>query len=354
MEATHRLDETKLAQAMTLLTAEHDTNTPSRARKILLGLFIVAVPAFVVLVVSVFLSMLTSASTEQSNVSWVTMALFGMAYLLALAIPVLALLNLSFAWKLLREWRMAKKLGLRGMIQAQWGTLNPWKRFASILQLVPTVAIAFFAMVMCGGGRVVGLFLDPPDNSPSTRWALGAMTIVSLGVLLLLPAIVYIVTRLRQKLQLIDGLRESIASYRDTAAKSGAHFVEIPSQEYEMISKVFERAQIERSRAKYIREDDKAEDSHGFGLRKTKPVRQWLEAMDAQLNLRVQEQIEALTMDPKPKKASWDEKSGHYLLRLDDASAAIEYSVDDAHRIIDVLDVQNPSGAEAVHTDTKE
>ena len=181
MEATHRLDETKLAQAMTLLTAEHDTNTPSRARKTLLGLFIVAVPAFVVLVVSVFLSMRPlHRPTRATLVGF--MALFGMAYLLALAIPVLALLRLVICLGSYCESGDGEEAGLAGNDPGPMGHPQPVETICrAYCMLVPTVAIAFFAMVMCGGGSIV-----PRPRLTTARvlvGALGAMTIVSLGVL---------------------------------------------------------------------------------------------------------------------------------------------------------------------------
>jgi hypothetical protein len=349
MEATHTLDEAELSQALALLTAEHQANTPSRMQRIAFALLRAAAPAFLVLLVAV-LTMKLPTRAVTGNLNWwqiVVFALFGIDFV---AIPVLWALNFRFARRLLRERKMVKRSGFADLIDSQWKAVRSRKRFVNILQATIGIAAALLFLLLVVGFLYLSIFEKGQDKFPLTILFVGVMACY--GMLLLTPLSVYLVGRLKQKLELINDLRLSLLTYQQQATKSTSHSTDIPLRDYDLLAQV-ERAQIDRSRAESIRGSEAAGIPGSFLLRKSASAREALVAMDIQSNLHLQEHIEDLALDPKPKNAARDEKTGNFLLKLDDVPATIEYSVDDDHHMIEVLAIQNPHANEASHTDTK-
>lgn len=305
--------------------------------------------AFLVLLVA-FIVLILPSLDDRKDLNWWQNVLFASFAIDLVAIPVLCALNFRFAWRLLRERRMVKRSGLSDLIDSQWKTAGKRRGFVNTLQAIIGVAAALLYLWMLF--YLGQLLLSGGANNRFARWELLATLIVYYGILLLTPLFVYLVGRLKQKLELIDGLRHSLLTYQEQATKNASPGIDIPLQSYDLIAQV-ERAQIERSRAECLRADDTAGIAGSFLLRKSGPVRETLGAMDIRSNLHLQEHIEELKLDPKPKNSSRDEKTGHFLLRLDDVPATIEYSVDDDHRMIEVLAIQNPDADKAPHTDTK-
>lgn len=349
MEVARRLDDRELNDALKILKTEHDANVPSRKQRISFMLLKITAFAFPVLfLVTVIVVRPQMQAGEEQN--WWQATLTAATAIDIIAIPVLCLLNMGFAWRLFRERRMMRKSGFADLINEQWKSVKKRRSFLDSVQLaLGVIAALLFGLLLIS---VPILLSTEREGERMLRWESLAAMIVGSAVVLLTPIFVYLTGRLRQKLELIDGLRRSLLTYQNKKSGNSSNGADIPIHEYNVIAQV-ERAQIDRSRAESIRGGARIERADSFVLRKSGSVRDSLQAMDMESNLHVQEHIEELTVHPKPENSLWDSASGHYFLTLDDVPARVEYSVDERRHIIDIVAVESTRTNTISHTDRK-
>ncbi len=323
------IDETQFAAAMQVLQREQQALLPSPVQVLGFRLFNVAVGLLVTLLA---LSALSEAGrAPRFVVGWVE-SVFDPAYgILAVAVVLLLLANAPLMWRLAKQERLRRRLGVERALRAAF-----WRRERSfrewvlpVLTLGSLVFVAwmFVSKVVIGGDLLLGL---------TTLIAVAAL--VSAGLMRWGRARLAVVQRLQRDLGLEEmgagGAKGGLVSgdpgspSTPSAGAGEPEPREISSAARSAIAEL-ERYQIMKERLRSLREAPEGGRIEGYTVQQSREVLEAKETLDPSIRSRVESQIFQLMEDPAPAGAVEDETSGLSRLAIRGTGLEIAYEVEE-------------------------
>lgn len=343
VRSTYTLDATRFDQALAILQREQQANTPSRQQEIVFMLLNIAVYGFGIvlgiIVAVALLSLLALIFSEEwaTIFFWIVIILLFVLYIpliaAAVGIAILFFLNLPLIRKLWRQNRLVHRLGLSEALKAPWQAVRKKKRLRNILTLI----VGGLGLLLMVGGLIFGV-----QFAKGVDWSAGEDVLFFVSALLLLITVgaaliaTHFMRRGKEQLEVVARLQSSLAGYKEAAEQAEGTPIDIPAEEYEQIAQI-ERAQISRHRAQSIQAGFEEPGAATYLVQKSRTVRSAQAQLDPMTRLRVQNQIDALTTEPRPSGATEDPKTKTWRLRVPETSVEIDYSVDDATQRIKIF-----------------
>jgi len=253
---------------------------------------------------------------------------FLLLFISAAAIPILFSLSLFYVRRLLHGWKLARKLGLWEAVDAPWKT----ERRQNRLRNVSDAGIVILGVIMIGSSFLIGV-IGP----------FFFIFFLAIGTAIL---VTILVRRIKERLGLIARLYSSLEGYEDGVKQGKDSHIHIPAEAYEKIAQI-ERAQIARDRVQSIQGDLSKAGASRYVLQKTRAAQQALARFDAITRVRVEDQIDALIMEPHTfgvrVGVTTDPKVAAFDLRVPGTSVVIRCTVDDQAHRIQILSVESAS-----------
>lgn len=334
--STYQLDAAQFDQALAILRKEQQANMPSRWQKISFTLLNVAVYGFaIVLLAHTVLELLPFRGLLEEVIHL-------LAYpwaILVLLSPILFVFNLPLGLKLWRQGKLVRRLGLSQALNAPWRAERRKGRFRNVLTLI----VGYLGGLFILGGVIVGVFLpavfpmDWSDPEDVLVFLLVSSVPIMVGVVFI---VTHFIRRGKERLDVVARLQSSLAGYKADAEGLEDIRIELAATHYKQIAQI-ERAQILRDRAESIRVyGSKGSDVSGYGVQKSRTVREALAQLDPTARLRVEDQIDQLAMEPRPPGVTEDANTGNLRLRVTETPVEIFFTIDEDKRRIKMFSLQ--------------
>lgn len=345
--STHKLDAHQLDQALAILEKEQQANVPSRWQKIAfiilksasygLGLVAVAILAFDVADRTSFIK-LGSSYLDRNRMLFSLAIFFSALYILVLLIPFVA--NVPLLFKLRRQHKLVKRLGLWEVLNTPWQVESREKRSRTTRPVIIGsigLLIIFIEMIIAG---LPVLF--------ATNQAEIFFTIILILLIPLSGALraTYFIIRGLARMEAVTQLQASLSTYKEKAEQDKDGAIDVPSGVYQRIAQI-EKAQITRDRAESILAYQQESDEATYIVQKSRAVREAQAQLDPMMRLRVQDRVDALAEVPRPAGAVEDPQTQTWRLRVPDTPIEIEFAVDNERKRVRILSLQTVTGEAA-------
>ena len=263
---------------------------------------------------------------------------FAFVILVGITIIISFCLNVPYFIRLARHLLLARRLGLSEALLAPWRAAwgKNWWRHAMVLFIVVVslyVPFTYFVMKI----RIL-------DYAPLTGWLAWARLLVSLlltGILIVAILSTPLMRSARACLDCVNQLYSSLKRQEQSAAHQDTGLIHVPAETYETIAKI-ERAQISRERMdSIVKSALKAQDR--YTVQKSSEAREQERSLDVSTQLRVENQIDNLTLDPFPEGMSEYLDTGELHLPVPDTPVVIAYSVETTARNVQIISIEHQS-----------
>jgi hypothetical protein len=148
--------------------------------------------------------------------------------------------------------------------------------------------------------------------------------------------------RNKVRLELISNLHTSLEDQFTQQEEGQESGISISAEDYQKIAQI-ERSQISRGRIESIIADLEGTDVNPFVIQKSRAAQNAQGLLDTKTRLQVQEQIDALMMEPHPPGVDEDSQTGILKMNVPQTSVIIGYTVDDTTRRVRILSVEDVS-----------
>ena len=266
---------------------------------------------------------------------------FAFVSLVGITIIISFCLNVPYFIMLARHLLLARRLGLSEALLAPWRAAwrKKWWRHVMVLFIVvvslyvPLTFLAFYLMRM-----------QALDYAPLTGWLAWSRLLASLsltGIVIVAILSTPLIRSARARLDCVCQLYASLKEQEQSAAHQDTGFIHVPADTYEAIAKI-ERAQISRERMdSIVKSATKAQDR--FTVQKSSEAREQGRSFDVSTQLRVENQIDNLTLDPFPEGMSEYLDTGLLHLPVPDTTVVIAYAVDTVARNVQIISIEHQS-----------
>lgn len=248
---------------------------------------------------------------------------FGTAIIAVIA--VLLTFNFRLILKFFRLNKLIHTLGLADIFEAPWRAARDKKWLRNFLTFI------LGPLIIIGSAPLAVAYAFPAEED---------LFMVSGFVAGIAFMAMHLLRRIKEKIDVVARLQDTFERYRDQAAEEETKHVEIPEAVYDQFARV-ERAQILRERARSIQASYEESSNETYMVQKSRAVRASKADFDAAINLSIQNQIDALTTNPRPEGVTEDADSGILRVPVPKTPVALRFKVDDKLRRIEILSLEH-------------
>lgn len=329
------LDSLQHKLALTILRRELDYNSPppwqKRVFKILMGLlYLLGLSAGFVLALwalGASLGMDKLAGFEYTFLV-INGVLFVVLFVLFAATFILSIVAIPYLYKVLRQYKLAKNLGVTQTLIGTWRTAT--SRRKRIQDMVFLILPLLFLLP-------IAVFLA----TDSYWWFVPVPVIIGVSIIIL-----FIARRSEQRLALVFELQSSLAMSEATDADVDDQQIPISPDAYQMVAEI-ERDQITRDRMQTILANNMGDEVSPYGVWISQAARSTLSGLPGSTRLRVQDALDELSLDPDGAGTTETADQDLTYLDVEDTPVKIVFSVDDGVRRIKVVGIDIEDEAEA-------
>jgi hypothetical protein len=330
--------------ALSVLDREQQAMQLSRAQRLSYKLYTIFSWGFVLCLVGTIIDVVIELRTGRPNPSTAFVAFAAAVAFCLLVATLLLVLNIPLIVKIVRHKRLFHRLGLSDSLDVLWKERQKTRRWMAIFE---KVALGAGAFILIGGIALIaysvvggwGRWLGGRELSASIK---GALLYVFIGFVFIM---FYVVQNGKAWLDMMASrwkdvvrLKESMGALEKGAQHAGSGRIPVPVDVIEQFSRI-ETEQIARSRATAIGESSTAP-KLSFSILSSDEVLKAKTGLDPDDRLKVEEAIDDLALQPRPRGVEKDVETDTLRHRVPGTDWEIVYVVDDAGRQLKLLSLR--------------
>ncbi len=332
----YELSRAEFARALACLDRERESMQPSRAQRLSYRLYITFVCGLAICLMGAVVSLLFwSKEKVEPPLAFLLLAI-GFVLCLFGAL-VLLLLNIPLMLKIGREKWHLRRLGLADASDVLWKAQGKERRWVAV---TGKIALGLAGVLFLG----TVIMVIEEHKQPEIWWmAVPNLLLTSVFV------VFYFLQRgkawldmVASRWQEITRLNESMRGLEEAAPASAEDRIAVPAEMIERFARV-ETEHIVRSRASAISQLATAPRSN-FSVLSSRDVLESKADLDIDTRLKVEDAIEELMVQPRPKGMQED-AAGLLHQRVQGTDHEIVYAVDDAERRVRLLSLRRVAAA---------